>query len=321
MSKWLLGRLFIGTDQPVPHFAFQGSINWMRALAILSDTDPLSDVSLRVKYQTVVRRLPVDIDSDTCIFESLLKAMHNLSALGNLLNITCKYDIVRSAIIAWYYCIYFASHAMIFAASNEKPETHSKTDKVWHSNIVNRNLAAGIFGLHLTQTVPSSVRQAIHTLRSGNVLDLNDYPTNEPMALGCVYAYLKGTAKFEQDFIETRIRASKEFRDLGVTNFRKVVARKLRDAQLIRRQVNFLTQAFRYRGKANYRDSIYLSYGDDYSVKMDQFILDLEKVANKFLRMSIIYVNRRVEAGSWDLFVGDLTANARISYDPALLEC
>jgi hypothetical protein len=33
MSKWLLDRLFEAGDQAEPRFAFQGTVNWMRALA------------------------------------------------------------------------------------------------------------------------------------------------------------------------------------------------------------------------------------------------------------------------------------------------
>jgi uncharacterized protein (UPF0332 family) len=320
VSQWLLDRLFAGADQPVPRFAFQGTINWMRALAILSDKT-CNEKTLHTKYQTIGRRAPIDIDSDTCAFESILKAIHNLSALRVFSGVADKYDIVRSAIISWYYCIYFSSQAMIFATSNARPETHSKTDKIWHSEVVLRDYAVGVFGYYLKEIVPKTVKSEILTFKKGNIYDLNVYPNNEEMALGCVYAYLNGTARFEQDVVEKRIRNSREFKALNVNDFRKKRARDLRDSQLEKQHVNFLTQAFRYRGKANYRDSIYLSYGENHLQKINRFIFDLDIVAQRFLRMAVLYVNRRVEYNAWDIFITDIKENARININMDLLNC
>lgn len=321
MAKWILDRLIATTEHSDPYFAFQGTINWMHALSILVNTSCFDEMSLRTKYQMVMRRNPINIDSDTCAYESILKALHNLSALNVFSNTLNKYDIVRSAIISWYYCIYFSSQAMIFATSDARPETHSKTDKVWHSDVVIKDLAVEPFNLYLKEIVSKTVDLEIATLRNGNTFNLNDYPTSAKMALGCVCAYLNGTARYEREDVEERVRCSKEFKALVVNNFRTKEARALRDAQLERHHVNFLTQAFRYRGKANYRDSIYLSYGDDNTQKIDQLIIDLENVAEKFLKMVIFYVNRRVENGTWDLFVADVTGNARMNINVGLLQC
>ncbi len=181
MAKWLLDRLIATAEHPKPYFAFQGTINWMRALAILSDKT-CNEASLRTKYQLVGRRAPVDKDSDTCAFESILKAIHNLSAFGVFSSAQDKYDIVRSAIISWYYCIYFSSQAMIFSTSNAKPETHSKTDKVWHSDIVTVGRVVEPFNICLNEIVPKTVESEIAALRNGNTFDLNVSPISIEMA-------------------------------------------------------------------------------------------------------------------------------------------
>jgi hypothetical protein len=87
----------------------------------------------------------------------------------------------------------------------------------------------------------------------------------------------------------------------------------MRESRLRSANVNFLVQAFRYLGKANYRDSIYLSYGDNRSEALSQLVNDLKTVANAFTRMAAIYVSRRVVAASWQSFSEDLTAHARFT--------
>ena len=52
--------------------------------------------------------------------------------------------------------------------------------------------------------------------------------------------------------------------------------------KLSRVAINFLTQSYRYRGKANYRDSVYLSYGEDNSNLLNILLKDLELVSKKF---------------------------------------
>lgn len=117
MPNWLLDRLFSHQDQPTPRFAFQGTVNWMRALAILADKQAFSHQALRQMYQRVQRR-NLNQEADTLAFEMLLMALHNLGCLKSLSSPTTnKYEVLRSAIVAWYYCIYYAAKAMVAAAS------------------------------------------------------------------------------------------------------------------------------------------------------------------------------------------------------------
>ena len=118
----------------------------------------------------------------------------------------------------------------------------------------------------------SDVENNIILLRNGNNYTLNKLPHNEIEALGGLFSYLKGTAEFEREKMENRILNMNEFKALGVNNFRTKKARKYRDNKLSKITINFLTQSFRYRGKANYRDSIYLSYGEDNSKLLNNFL-------------------------------------------------
>lgn len=319
MPKWTLNRLFDQTDQPKPRFALQGTVNWMRALAILVDGPDVGDETLERHYRGVQRRV-VNEDADTRVFENVLMAFHNLASVTAInADQTHKYDVVRSAIISWYYTIYFSASAMVAAASGANPDTHASTAKVWQSDIVQSNLTVKPFSLFLSSLVIADVEKKIQIYRGANQHDLNVYPQNKEEAWGCVVSYLNGTADYEKCRIEDRVRSSREFAKLGVADFRKKVAIELRDRHLSKGFVNFIVQSFRYRGKANYRDSIFLSYGDDRSELIDAFTVDLVRVAYKFLRMTSCYVSRRVERGTWDSFLRDLEEHSRISVDIGVL--
>lgn len=320
MNGWLLNRLFDAGDQASPHFAFQGTINWIKAVSILVDSNDFSDISLKTFYLKVMRRTP-NKDADTRVFENIFMSLHNVIALDSFVNCTgSKYDVVRSAIIAWYYAIYSSCSAMVAATSGGDPQSHTLTAKVWQNDIVDRGLIVSPFSLFIKNLVPKNVESEKLRLRGNNKYNLNNYPQNEQEALGAVYSYLTGTADHLQWYAEEKVRDSAEYKKLGVANFKTKAAQVLRDSKLQSEYVNFLRQAFRYRGKANYRDAIYLSYGDDNTSKINTFIEDLVKVARQFLRMSAFYVERRVEKGTWTDFINDLKMRSRLSGGIDILE-
>lgn len=313
MSQWLLDRLFEAKDQPKPRFAIQGTINWMRALAEIVNSDEFTDEKTKHVYSKVKRRT-VNEAADTLVFENMLMAYHNLASLYSLDNeVLHKYDICRSAIISWYYATYFSASAMVAAASGSKQETHSATTKAWHSDFAEKGLLVYPFNLYLSTLVQKEVDSQVDAVRGGNKYDLNVYSSNVEEAKGACLSYLKGTAEYKKSGVEERIKSSREFKELGVDNFRTKAARELRDGELKKGHVNFLLQAFRYRGKANYRDSIFLSYGNSYEEKMTPFVQDLRDVTKAFIRMASFYCQKRVARGDWELFIQDLEENSRLS--------
>lgn len=319
MDQWLLRRLFAQADHPTPRFAYQGTVNWMAGLSILCDSSMFAPEEIRHRYAAVQRR-KVNTEADTWAFENLFMSLHNVAALGEFIEKCDPVPVVRSAIITWYYAVYYAASGMVAAASGSKQETHTETAKVWHADIVSRQLAIGPFGLQLNTLVDRDVKDEVSRLRDGNQFALAKLPENEAQAWGACVAYLSGTASYERDKVEEFLKASREFKELGVENFRARKAAHLRDSRLKGRPVNFLTQAFRYRGKANYRDSIYLSYGANRKATLKTFVQDLENVAQNFTRMACAYIARRVEKGTWDLFVQDLEGNAQIRFDRGIVQ-
>jgi hypothetical protein len=315
MAQWLLNRLFNAKEQPKPRFAFQGTVNWMRALAILVGNGEFHDEKLKAHYGAVSRRKP-NHEADTFVFEKMMMAFHNQASLVRLVeDISHPYDICRAAIISWYYSTYFTCSAMVAGASGSLQETHAYTAKVWQADIVDSALVVSPFSLCVSSLVEKVAEAEILAYRGANPHDLNTRPQDAEQAWGAAVSYLNGTWDYEKWRIEERVKGDKSFKALGVDNFRTKAARELRDNQLAKHGVNYLVQAFRYRGKANYRDSIFLSYGDDNSEKMESFIQDLEGVSRAFQRMAAFYLSRRVEKGTWAEFVADLEANSRLSLD------
>lgn len=311
MEQWLLRRLFAHSDPATPRFAYQGTVNWMAALSILCDSAAFSPEAVKQFYTNVQRRAGNE-EADTWCFENVFMMLHNVEALAEMADKCEPLPVIRSAIIAWYYTIYYAASGMVAAASGAKPETHADTARIWHADIAARGHAIGPFGLRLDTLVPREVKTAVARLRNGNSFALAKAAQNEDDAWGASVAYLSGTADYERWRVEEAVRASPAFKNLGVGDFRTKSASQLRDARLSKRSVNFVTQAFRYRGKANYRDSIYLSYGANRTETLQTFISDLDNVATTFAKMACGYMARRVEKGAWARFVEDLDANSQI---------
>lgn len=300
---WLLNKCLEHGDQADPQFAFSGAVNWMRGLAILAENN-FSHQQLRQFYQKVERRTANE-KADALAYQYLIMSIHNVCATESMKTIEPPYPIVRSAIIAWYYATYSAAKAMLAASSDADPQTHAATGKEWQLEIVNKNLAKSPFDLSISNIIPKNVKQEMESLRGENTNHLNTKPEDSKMAQGALYSYLKGTAKYEQWHIEKRVKDGVEYKRGRFKNFRTKDAKALRDKALEKAHVNFLVQAFRYRGKANYRDAIYLSLGTDKAECLRQFVADLGSVGHAFSCMAAHYVSKRVVKADWTQFVTD----------------
>jgi len=319
-KNYYINQLYKHTDQPTLAFAFRGTINWMRALAIVCEKK-ISDESIKEFYKDVQRRKEKDV-LDLKVFENLLMAIHNLHSLQSINRYEQNpYNVVRTQVVNWYYLIYYTSSAMCTAKSGSISETHTGTSKIFQNDLVDSSLIMSPFDLSISTLVEKDYKKEITDLRDGNSYDLNTLPTTLNEAFGSIYSYLQGTAGYKKWQAEEELFKSKEFKKLGVENFRTKLARELRDAKLEKGFVNFLTQAFRYRGKAHYRDSVFFSYGADNSEQVEQFLKDLEVVGVSFLKMASFYCSQRVKKSSWESYVEDLQENLRFEFDMSILEC
>lgn len=300
---------------PDPQFSLPGTINWMRALALLVKDAGLDYPSAQAFYASIAKR-PFSTHEENTIFEQLLFSLHQVSALEALRPVLNQADVARVAIVAWYYGVYSAASAMIAAQDGSLQDDHAGTAIVWDRQFAQRGMVMPPFDMRVSTLVEKDVEAEIGMLRAGNTSDLRTEPLSAPDARGALCAYLSGNAGFFKWRVEQDIRESKEFKALGVTNFRSGAARQLRDERLKKRVVCFVHQAIRYRGKANYREALFLGHGRHVETQLKGYIDDLALVLTAFVVMAGAYVSRRLGSPLWGDFIEDLEKQRSFTVGP-----
>jgi hypothetical protein len=313
MVSWLQKKLQ-DTEKNYPNskYAYNSTVNWIRSLKILCD-ESISSESLKRFYKGVQKtnqNKEYNVKAIASIFSSInyLKTLNFLSKSDdNIINSANAYV----AVVSWYYCIYNSSKAMIAVYNNSYQDNHTKTANVFYELSKDQKLVMPPFVYSLYDLTKENVKEQIDKYRCGldagnKSLSSDYYPTTKSNALECIFSYLKGTADYVKWQEEEKIKGSKEFKDKGFTDFRKKEDQILRDNKLCSKKVTFLTQAFRYRGKANYRDCVY--FNDNYDdTRVNSFIGDLEVVAQKFMIMASFYLSRRIAGKEWQEFLDNLS--------------
>jgi hypothetical protein len=302
-------------DVPDARFAPPSTIHWMSALAILAAQQNLDFASGRAFYGRIQARSVPDREFNT-MCEQLLFVLNQIAALQALASASNKADVARTAIVAWYYGIYSAASAMTAAMDGSFQDNHTETARKWQERFPARNLAMHPFADCLSSLVAGTVETELAPVRARGRHSLVNKPTTVPEAWGCCAEYLSGTAGWEQWNIEERVRETPAFKRLQVSDFRKSAARQMRDAAYARRGIAFLHQASRYRGKANYRDAIYLAYGTSVPTQLLGFVDDMLVVLKAFAAMAGAFCSMRVGKVGWMEFVDDLESKKAISISP-----
>ena len=233
-----------------------------------------------------------------------------------MLSVPNKADVARIGIVTWYYGVYGAASAMIAAADGSFPDTHAATAHHLSKLFPGNGLAIAPFGDQLSNLLDDTIKRELEPIRARGKHSLTSPPLNGAQAWGCCAEYLSGTADWEQWNIRQRVVDTREFKALQVDSFRSAAARALRDSWYERRAIAFLHQASRYRGKANYRDAIYLAYGKSVPAQLDGFIADLHAVLVAFTAMAGAYASMKLGPAIWAAFTDDLEAKRAISISP-----
>lgn len=315
---WLSQRLKANHASLNPTFAALATFNWFRALALLVDDDAFSPDGLREFYADIEPRR-ADEEGDTHTFASAFMAYQNLSGLYTMYDAGQPSDLMRSAIVTWYYGIYHAASAMIAAQDGSVQATHAATANAWYTQIAKRGFIPTPFGFSLSTLVKKACDAELADLRGDNDFTLPRRPGTQEEAHGAYISYLSGTATSTRKTVEDRVRGGKEMRAAGLTDFRKAAAREIRDRYLDGKPVCFVHLAYRSRGKVNYRDALYLGYGDEDQRQMSQVMEDLCISLDSFFRAMCSFCSRRVEPGTWDRFADDLAAHSALSLSPDIL--
>lgn len=302
-------------DVPNARFALPSTIHWMRALAILVADLNVDFAAGRTFYARVQTRNMPERELNT-VCEQLLFVLNQVAALRAMTAAPNKADVARTAIVAWYYGVYSAASAMTAAMDGSFQDNHTETARKWQERFPANRLVMAPFADCLSSLLQATSDAELAPVRARGRHSLVNAPSTAEEAWGCCAEYLSGTADWERWNIQERVRDTGPFKALGVSDFRTKAARELRDAAYDRRGIAFLHQASRYRGKANYRDAIFLGYGTSVPTLLSGFIDDLLAVLQAFAAMAGAYCSLRVGKAAWTDFVDDLDRKKAISVSP-----
>ena len=309
------GTLAEPKGTPESRFALQGTVNWMHGLTVLVQDGGINWSSMLGFYKSVPKHAALEERAVNTAFEQLLMALHHLSALKAMADADKDRDLARIAVMTWYYGIYCAASAMIAAKDGSQQQDHAGTARVWDRQIAAAGLAASPFHYRLTTLVKKDAELEIAKLRSGNSFTLSSKPMSTADARGACMSYLSGTRGYREWQITESLKVG-ELAKRGLTDFRSAAGRKLRDERLEGKSLGFLDQAFRYRGKANYRDAMFLTYEAQVGTVIKGFVAGMETVLRAFVIMAGAFCSRRVAKKEWEAFGADLNANLVLSLMP-----
>jgi hypothetical protein len=302
--------------KPYPQFALPSTVNWMRALRLLAEDKGLNFRTATAYYQQQGKRR-MDALVENTVLEQLFLGLHHLSALEQMANHSPSADYARLGIIAWYYGISNAASAMTAAQSGAFQEDHAGTAKMWDIDIASKGLAMEPFNWRVSSLVKATYDPEVMAYRAGSAGKLTIKPDTASDALGAVAGYLSGTAKWYAWKTEEYVRSSREFKELGVSDFKTKAARDIRDASLTQRTMGFVHQASRYRGKANYREALFLAYGSNTETILQGFVVDQASVLRAFLTMAGAFASRKLGRELWAEFLADVDTNKAFTANTA----
>jgi hypothetical protein len=302
--SWLLERLPSRVQEKNKH-VFLGAVHWLHGLALLCDQSR----SLLPNFYDQVQPKTVNEEADNQVFLQIIMSLHYFSALRRMkINEGDAQVFSRVAIISWYYGVLNAAKAMNTATDNSDTETHTKAANEWDTKIASKKLVLPPFDYRVSSLVEKTYVAEIALYPHSKDYKRKN-PTDLNVSEGICCSYLSGTADWYREKEEAKIRKSREFKESKFVDFKSGNAKKLRDSILSKKTCCFLHEAYRYRGKSNYRDVTYLVYTTDMQNQFVTLIFDLDKTLEFFLTMAIYYCSMRLKKETFQQFVDDASKN------------
>jgi hypothetical protein len=290
----------------------------MRANAMLIDHQGF-DLKVLSDFYRGEHKSVLDDRVINSILEHLILSAHQLSALEKLSFVKPQADVARVASVAWYYGIYAAATAMVAAQERKVQDNHTQTANSWDRQLVQTGKILKPFDISVSTLLKKEAELEIDAYRRGPKTNLVAPPETLDQAHDYVAGYLSGTRKWTQWKIEEEIKKSTPFKKAGFKDFRTIGARAMRDERLKKQSISFVHQAIRFRGKANYREALYLAHGRHVDATIEGFIPDQAAVLRAFSMMAGVFCLRRVGREIETAFLDDLEKNRAFSLDPVLL--
>jgi hypothetical protein len=309
-NGWLYQQIVRQRRDWEPEFALRSAVNWVKSLSFeIAQEHGTSHADELNSCRTVFEQNcgPRHAASQLLLAPIFGPLFHSLTFVVSLASMSQRNAAGEWAypgvVVWWYYAIYHAFRSMLAAFDDREPNTHREviasanelTDRLPHPfNMV----AVRVRGEEHMPTLPS--------YRNANEHDLvTHFDATRPTSQGMLLTYLKGTAGWVVGNIKERLKHRYNLRD-----FRTAEARRLRDRNLPVR-INVLNCAFRYRGKANYRDGLFLTYGEPHSWLTQDFVSDLFTVASFAFVCGLAYAERRVGRNQVHDFLNDSRVHFR----------
>jgi hypothetical protein len=88
--------------KPDPQFALPSTVNWMRALSMIT-ADKRLDFATPTRFYVTQSKRNMGVLAENTVLEQLFLGLHHLSALEKMKDATPSADFGRIGILAWYY--------------------------------------------------------------------------------------------------------------------------------------------------------------------------------------------------------------------------
>lgn len=309
MGNWLYSEILKEDDLRAPMFARQSTINWMKAMRFeilrehgQSNKEQFESCLAHFKAAYAKKLTPININ---LIFESLYSALtYSLSLQTSSKNINKESWVLPSSIVSWYYSSYFSTLSMFSSTGQQVQDNHSSVYRAFGSSLSEKmphpfNMkATHIKNEEYLTTFPKYTDASSYSLSK-------TFPNTEIAAKGMILEYLSGNAKYYTWQTKQKILEKSSF-----SNFRTKEAKEERNRR-IQKRIAFMHCAFRYRGKANYRDGIYLTYGSNSASESQEFIEDMAVVSKFLFIMGLALAYRTPLKDDVKKFVHDIDENLK----------
>lgn len=310
-EDWL--TTLLGSSESInPHFAHASTVHFMRSLSLLAEAavaDPqrflqTTMVPILARVQPLWAAAKPDEARMGLIFEQIYRA----SDLGNALDIAASHtpagrhhSAMLACIAAWYYAIYSLIRAVLISRGIDPPDHHAGVARSMLNQAVLR-LMPGPFSILARHSKGMDCElDPVGHPRDSKLLNVTG-PKTEHDASAVVGAYVAGTWRFFAEAIVQEIK--REHNAVRLTP----ALQKVRDQRV--HDVGFLHCAYRYRGKAHYRDGIYTSYGHAF-VASDTFLRDCVRSYQHLCLVAESIVCRSVQGKWYRRYIEDVGARQR----------
>lgn len=308
MPSWIYHDVLGFEEDQRPAFALQSTLNWARALAFeIRATHGATFADWAASFRTSLAptvRPPATPMALSGSIEPLVSSIVAALSLGTVEQLGRTSPWIRpSAVVTWYYALYGAVRSMLASVAQPSGDDHRKTMRTFQGNLSGRmphplNMRARwLRNEDYEVTLPSAPGAASFDLIRG-------FEENSACAQGMLRQYLSGTASHYAERTKGQLAAA------FPNGFRTNAARAARDAR-VEKELGLMHCAFRYRGKANYRDALYLSYGQRNPAAGERFVEDLKVSAQAMALIAIVVLGRTHGPQTAKSFRDDLSLSLR----------